>query len=57
MSEKVTRGRRPKNKKCEDCGKPFPRVRDLKRHKEKPKLACGSHCNKSFCDFDHLRQH
>ena len=56
--ESLKRGRKPKNKTCNDCHTTFREVRDLTRHLKNRKMqACGSHCPKLFCTFDQLRKH
>ena len=47
-----------KNKTCSHCWTTFKRCRELEHHlKKREKYACGSHCDRQFCNFDQLRQH
>ena len=46
-----------KSYRCETCLQYFDRPNKLKNHQKRGKVKCDNHCNKTFCNYEHLEKH
>ena len=50
-------GRKRKCYRCETCHQYFDRPNKLESHQKRAKIKCDNHCNKTFCNYEHLEKH